>query len=313
MVHASGSDPNEGRQRTVEQGIVVGVTNGDRRLDIGWRAPEEQLFELRGGRAAPVTGPVPTRRASGSSGLPEFDQLRAAFAVDPGLRQETEWAYRLAVETYNPSDRGLRFITGGIGEWIMTLAAYRAGLVTLPDGHGADGHDTIDVLGKARALWSVKTSYKAGGTFTITNGQGGPGAGLVVPTIFLSPDLPGVVFVSPVLHQGVVEVVDFRKDSSKLDKRHLQLHAREHPECVIPMSMPVNPGAAVTDPALEAVKVLLDSVNFPRLRAMFEDARNRQDSTLVTQIKDLKRLLEEGALDEVQYRAAVARVTGVTA
>ena len=59
-----------------------------------------------------------------TSGSPEFDSLRGAFAVDPALRQETEWAYRLAVETYNPSDRGLRFITGGIGEWIVTLVAY---------------------------------------------------------------------------------------------------------------------------------------------------------------------------------------------
>lgn len=270
------------------------------------------LFGPEGGVRLPAAGPGPAPGSTSGSGSPEYDRLRAAFVADSGLRQETEWAYRLAVETYNPSDRGLRFITGGIGEWIMTLAAYRAGLVTLPDGHGADGHDTVELLGKARALWSVKTSYKPGGSFTITNGQGGPGAGLVVPTIFLSPEFPGVVFVSPDIHPGVVEFVEFRRDSSKLDKRHLQVHAKEHPECVIPMSMPTNPGAAVTDPALEAVKVLLDSVNFPRLRSMFEDVRSRQDNSIVTQIKDLRRLFEEGALDEAQYRAAIGRVTGAT-
>jgi len=32
----------------------------------------------------------------------EFDALRGAFAADPALGQETEWAYRLAVETDNP-------------------------------------------------------------------------------------------------------------------------------------------------------------------------------------------------------------------
>jgi hypothetical protein len=263
---------------------------------------------------APSTPPGTTPRRGDApgqalSGSPEFDRLKQAFTNDPGLRQETEWAYRLAVETYNPSDRGLRFITGAIGEWIITLAAYRAGLVTLPDGHGADGHDTIDVLGGARALWSVKTSYKPGGNFTITNGLGGPGAGLVVPTVFLSPDLPGVVFVHPHEHAEVVERVEFGKDSSKLSKTHLMAHANRHPECVIELAMPINPGAAVRDPALEAVKLLVDTVNFPRLRAMFAEIASRGDSSLVTQIRDLKRLLEDGTLDEPQYRAAVDRLT----
>src|SRR3954463_3533242 len=107
-----------------------------------------------------------------SSGSRQFDALRSAFTSDTALRQETEWAFRLAVETYNPSDRGIRFITGGVGEWIITLAAYKANLVTLPEGHNADGHDTIDLLNKTRALWSVKTSYQAyrpSSTFTLTN------------------------------------------------------------------------------------------------------------------------------------------------
>jgi hypothetical protein len=260
--------------------------------------------------APPVAQPVTHNVGPQCSGSPEFDKLRHAFAQDPGLRQETEWALRLAVETYNPSDRGLRFITGAIGEWVLTLAAYRAGLVTLPDGHGADGHDTIDVLGEARALWSVKTSYKRGGYFTITNGQGGPGAGLVVPTVFLSPELPGVVFVHPDAHPEMRRKVQFGKDSTKLTKAEVRAHAEEHPECVIDLAMPTNPGAAVRDPALEAVKLLVDTVNFPRLREMFVDISSRSDSSLVSQIRDLKRLLEDGTLDEGQYRAAINRLTG---
>src|SRR3954454_20985627 len=98
-----------------------------------------------------------------SSGSPQFDALRSAFTSDTALRQETQWAFRLAVETYNPSDRGLRFITGGIGEWIITLAAYNARIITLPEGHNADGHDTLDLLAQNRALWSVKTSYRPSG------------------------------------------------------------------------------------------------------------------------------------------------------
>ena len=224
-----------------------------------------------------------------------------------------EWAYRLAVETYNPSDRGLRFITGGIGEWIVTLAAYKAGIVTMPDGHNADGHDTADLLAEVRELWSVKTSYKPGGTFTITNGQGGPGAGLVVPTIFLSPDLPGIVFVSPMLHADMVDQVVFGKDSTKLSKAIIAAHGRNYPECAIPFTMPENPGATVRDPGLEAVRLLLDNVNFPRLRTMFQDVATRSDVSILSQVKEVKKMHEDGTLDDAQYRAVMNRLTGVSA
>lgn len=249
-----------------------------------------------------------------TSGSPEFDKLKAAFQADPSLRTELEWAFRLAVETYNPSDRGLRFITGGIGEWLITLAAYRAGVVTLPDGHNADGHDTAALLAEAKGLWSVKTSYKRGGKFTITNGQGGPGAGLVVPTVFLSPELPGIVYVSPSEHPEMVEQVQEYKDSTKLDKALISDFAALHHECVIPFAMPVNPDADIKDPALEAVRIIVDSSNFPRLRTMFVDAAaaSAEDRSYVAQIQAARKLRDEGTLTEEQFQALVAKVTGLT-
>lgn len=251
---------------------------------------------------------------STTSGSPEFDQLRHAVQADSSLRTELEWAYRLAVETYNPSDRGLRFITGGIGEWIITLAAYRAGIVTLPDGHNADGHDTAAVLSDAKGLWSVKTSYKCGGKFTITNGQGGPGAGLAVDTVFLSPDLPGIVFVSPHYHPNMAQLVELGSDSAKLSKSHIAAFAATHPECIIPFAMPENPGAAVKDPGLEAVRIIVDSSNFPRLRTMFRDvaAANAEDKSTVAQIQQAKKMLDDGVLNAQQFQALVGRLTGMS-
>lgn len=238
-----------------------------------------------------------------------FTSLRRAFTADAALRQETEWAFRLAVESYNPSDRGLRFITGGIGEWIITLAAYNAGIVTLPEGHGADGHDTLDLLGQARELWSVKTSYSSTGTFTITNGQGGPGAGLVVPTIFLAPGLPGIVYAHPELHPELVEQQRAYTDSMKLEKAAVKAHGLTHPECVIPFDMPTNPGSSVKDPGLEAVRLLLDGPQFPRLSSMFRDSKTRADSSLVSQLRELEGMRSRGALTDDQYRDAVRRIT----
>lgn len=246
------------------------------------------------------------------TGSSAFDRLREAFARDPALRQELEWAYRLAVETYNPSDRGLRFITGGIGEWIITLAAYHAGILTLPGGHNADGHDTEALRSEVQALWSVKTSYQTyspAATFTITNGQGGPGAGLVVPTIFLAPGLPGIVFVSPEVHPSLVAQVVFGKSEAKLRKGAVHSHASAHPECVIPFTMPVNPGAAVKDPGFEAVRLLLDSVHFPRLRLFFQDAAASRDATIVTQVQRLKRMRDEGGLTEQQYQGLLDKLS----
>lgn len=248
-----------------------------------------------------------------TSGSPEFDALREAFARDAMLRTELEWAYGLAVENYNPSDRGLRFITGGIGEWIITLATYRAGIVTLPDGHNADGHDTAKVLSDTRGLWSVKTSYSLKNKFTISNGQGGPGAGFVTPTVFLSPGLPGITFISPSVHPEILEQVEWRGDSTALAKPVVADFALRHPECVIPFSMPENPGAAIKDPSLEAVRIIVDNTNFPRLRSMFLDvaAATSEERSIVAEIQKAKRLYEDGAITKRQFVALVNKLTGL--
>lgn len=247
------------------------------------------------------------------SGSAQFDRLRDAFAGDPALRQETEWAFRLAVETYNPSDRGLRFITGGIGEWIVTLAAYCAGIVTLPDGHNANGHDTVDLISQTRALWSVKTSYQAftnSGAFTISNGQGGYGAGFVVPTIFLAPGLPGIVYADPELHVELASQLILGKGETKLRKAAVRVHADANPTCVVELKMPVNPGSALRDPALEAVRLMLDGPQFPRLSTMFKDVAAQADQGLIPQLHALVALRDSGDLTEEQYRGAVSALTG---
>lgn len=239
----------------------------------------------------------------------QFARLRTAFAKDPALRVETEWAFRLAVETYNPSDRGLRFISGGIGEWIVTLAAYQAGIVTMPDGHNADGHNTADLLAQNKALWSIKTSYRAKGAFIITNGQGGPGPGLVVATLFLAPGLPGITLGDPDLHRHLVDAQTWHKDNVKIAKDVIKAHAEDHPDCVIPFTMPVNPDAAIRDPGLEAVRLLIDGPQFPRLSKMFQDVATRAKTTVVDQLQRLAKMKSDGLLDDDQYRAAVRRVT----
>ena len=87
------------------------------------------------------------------------------MAKDRQLRNEIESLMLLLVETYNPSDRGVRFITGGIGEWMLAFAAYSAGVLSMPAGHNANGFDLAGLLAEAKRLWSVKGSNRSGGRF----------------------------------------------------------------------------------------------------------------------------------------------------
>ena len=249
--------------------------------------------------------------AESSSGSLEFDQLRTTMQSDRQLRNEVESLMLLLVETYNPSDRGVRFITGGIGEWMLAFAAYSAGVLTLPAGHNANGFDLRGVLERAKGLWSVKGSNRSGGDFIISNGRNGPGAGFVEPTVFWSPDLPGMVFADPRVHEWVAARQRALKDSTVIAKSVISEHAEEHPECVIQLDVPENPGTATKDPAFEAVKLLVSGGNFPRLRKMLEDAV-RVDSSLVGQLQALRSMRDAGDLSPAAYEAAVEKLTGLT-
>jgi len=247
-------------------------------------------------------------RSLPSSGSDAWDRLRDAVAKDSQLRTEIEWLMSLSVETYNPSDRGTRFITGSIGEWLVAFAAYAAGVLTMPDGHNANSHDLRGLLGQAKDLWSVKSSYRSGGSFGVSNGRDGPGPGLVGPVVFWSPEFPGLVFVDPAIHPEVTRAQVAKADQMQLSKSAVLAHARAHPECVIECDVPENPGTATKDPGFEAVRLLVESGPFRRLRKMLVDAA-AVDSTLVSQLRQLQAMRDRGDLEQSAYEAAVRKLT----
>lgn len=246
---------------------------------------------------------------TGRSGSAEFDALKAKVDGDPQLRGELEAVMRLSVETYNPSDRGIRFITGAIGEWMIACAAYTAGVLSIPAGHNANGYDLQDLKKLARGLWSVKSSFTPGGSFIITNGRDGGGAGFVEPTIFSSPDLPGLVFAHPALHLEVLAGQVEKADSKQIPKAVIRAHATAHPECVINCAVPRNEGLGQRDPAFEAVRLLLaDNIHFPRLGKMFADTK-RLESSLVAELRELQAMRSAGDLTQAQYEAMLDKLT----
>jgi hypothetical protein len=239
-----------------------------------------------------------------------WDKMRVAVIQDPGLRQEIEWLMLQSVSTYNPSDRGIRFIIGTIGEWLLAFVAYAAGVFTLPDGHNADGHDLRAVLASSDARWSVKSSYTRGGNFGTSNGLGaGAGMGMTAPTVFWSPELPGLVYVDPIIHSYVKSAEVAKGGQVQLSKSIVLEHALKNPECVIECKIPENPKTATRDPGFEAVKMLVSNGTFPRLQKMIIDSAPKQQVNIVDQIVELRNLRDSGVLSLEAFESAIKKVT----
>lgn len=243
-----------------------------------------------------------------SSGNPHFDSLRDTLARDVPLRGELERALQVNVDRVNPSDRGNRFVVGGTVEWILAAAAWAAGVLTLPGGHGTDGFDLMDLATASRGLWSVKSqSARSRGDFRISNGLGGAGQGFREPTIFLSPHLPGLVFVEPSLHVHVTVASDIKGDATTVPFRVIRDHAAEHPACVAPLRVPLNEGKGTENPFLEYAKTILVPSQFPRLSEMFRRAEPTSGSVAEV-LRGLAVLHASGELSDEEYRAAKAHV-----
>ena len=244
-----------------------------------------------------------------SSGNSAFDLLKKALIEDATLRSELEYALAANVDRVNPSDRANRFGSGAAVEWILAAACYRAGVLSLPAGHNANGFDLQDMRTKASGLWSVKNSTtRTRSDFRITNGMGGEGKGFIEPVVMLSPLLPGIVFADPRLHLDLASKAKKTGDAVVLPFKEVHAHALRRPECVAPLKMPVNEGHGTLDPWMDYVQSLLDPIRFPVLSRMFVDARPAQRS-LADEIRALNGLMQDGILSKSQFDAAIEQLT----
>lgn len=250
---------------------------------------------------------LPLWPAGSTSGSPEFDALRRALADDDNLREELEAARRANLSRLDPTDRANRFGSGAAVEWIIAAVAYQAGVLSVPGGHNSDGFDLHALRESVRGMWSVKNTTKSSG-FRLTNGMSGAGRGFTDPVVLLSPALPGLTFAHPELHPDVAAAVLVKDDHTLLPLKAAQRHAQEHPECVAPVKMPVNPKTGRDDPWMDYVKSLLEPQRFPRLSRLFAEATPAARS-LADEIVALARLRDAGTLTEAQFEAAVAKVT----
>ena len=244
-----------------------------------------------------------------SSGSDQFDQLRDALAADTGLRSEVEAALRLNVDRVNPSDPGNRFVVGGAVEWVIAAAAWSIGALTIPGGHGQRGFDLLELQEASRGLWSVKSqSARTGSEWRISNGLGGSGKGFDTPTVFVSPNLPGLVFVHPVLHDHVTARGKQKADAFTLPWGAVKTHAEAHPECVAVLAAPANEGRGRENPFLSYAKTIITPERFPRLSTMFLAAQPPQAS-ISEEVQRLAALKDAGTIDAGTFRELVAALS----
>lgn len=246
-----------------------------------------------------------------TSGSTHFDTFRDALAADPGLRSELEGAMRLNVDRVNPSDPGNRFVVGGAVEWLVAAAAWATNVLTIPGGHSVRGFDLMDLQDAARGLWSLKaqTSIKKG-AFRLTNGLGGSGKGFVDPTVFVSPNLPGMVFIDPDLHTDVRDKVQVKSDAVVLPFRAVADHAQVRPECVAPLDAPPNERRGVENPFLAYSQTIATPDRFPRLSQMFTAAKppTAGRAEEVAHLVDLK---NQGVITAEQLSGLVDQIAGL--
>ncbi|KRC92760.1 hypothetical protein ASE25_05515 [Terrabacter sp. Root85] len=247
----------------------------------------------------------------------DFAQLKQAFAADPQLAQELQWLLHIAVENFNPSSRANRFIIGALVEWGIALAAFSAGILTLPQGHDADGDDVAGLRDAAKYRWSVKSSFSKQRSyqFIVQNVRGrkeeGRTEGKMEETLFLHPLLPGIVHVDPLEHQQVLTSLRFDGDAWVLPLQALQDHAQACPDHVIPLVVPPNPGAKEVDPAMDIIRALVMQPHFQRLGSAFRQQAAKSRSDVVERLQEVKRMEQQGLLSAAQAQAAINAVLGM--
>lgn len=99
--------------------------------------------------------------------------------------------------------------------------------------------------------------------------------GFVRPTIFLSPNLPGLVYANPAVHVDILREQQGRSDATTMRHSVVKRHAEAHPECVIEATIPKNPCVAAEDPLVGMARDIAASGRFPMLARLFHDVAPR--------------------------------------
>lgn len=227
-----------------------------------------------------------------------FRKFKEFLSSEPGLVTEIETAMRAVLTRIDPSDRGIRFVTGAAFEWILAAACGVAGISTLPGGHSENGYDLLALRENMQGLWSVKSSSTSKFSyFRLTNTMNNANAKFTTPTIFVHPKLPGLVYLDPKLAPAVASNVKIKKDAIDISGSLINKYAIANPNLVAPLHAPINQNLGKGDPYLDFVSNLLTAGNYQFLGPIMNNLK--ENSKILMTIRSA---LEQGILSKDQYQ-----------
>ena len=225
--------------------------------------------------------------------------MKKSFESNYELRLEVEFAMAALLERLNPSDRGTRFLTGGGYEWIMAVACWASGIQVIPGGHSENGFDLLEYMESLKGLWSLKsfTTENLSGSLRIVNKMSSNDVEFKHPTVFISPGLPGLTLLDPVLAPKYAQMVTQNDEAVLISGNLIKKYAEDNPDFVIPFTAPVNKGNGRESPQLDIVASILTAGTYPNLGPVM--SRMRQIASTVT---FLRKQHEAGEIDDSTFK-----------
>jgi len=234
-----------------------------------------------------------------------FEILKASFSKNPEIRNEVELALTAVLERLNPSDRGTRFLTGGAYEWVIAVAAWASEIQIFPGGHSENGFDLLEYMESLKGVWSVKsfTGESLSGSLRIVNKMSPVHVEWTQATIFISPDLPGIVFFDPKLAPIYASMAKENDEAVSISGAYIKKYAEDNPDCVIPLKAPVNPGNGKESPQLDIVSSILTSGTYTHLGPVMNKMRQ-----MATTVDFLRKQYSSGEIDEPTFKKMLANL-----
>jgi len=234
-----------------------------------------------------------------------FEVLKNSFAKKAEIRSEVELALTAVLERLNPSDRGTRFLTGGAYEWVIAVASWASEIQVFPGGHSENGFDLLEYMESLKGVWSVKsfTGEKLSGSLRIVNKMSPGHVEWTHATIFISPDLPGIVYLDPALSPVYASMTKENDEAVSISGAFIKKYAADNPACVIPLSAPVNPGNGKESPQLDIVSSILTSGTYANLGPVMNKMRQ-----MATTVDFLRKQYSSGEIDEPTFKKMLANL-----
>jgi hypothetical protein len=234
-----------------------------------------------------------------------FQKLKRSFQEEPEIRNEVELALTAVLERLNPSDRGTRFLTGGAYEWVIAVAAWASEIQVFPGGHSENGFDLLEYMESLKGVWSVKsfTGDSLTGSLRIVNKMSSGHVKWTQATIFISPDLPGIVYLNPELAPVYASMASENDEAVSISGGYIKKYAADNPDCVIPLNAPVNPGNGKESPQLDIVSSILTSGTYTHLGPVMNKMRQ-----MATTVDFLRKQYSSGEIDEPTFKKMLANL-----